>query len=366
MRVLQVIGTFDIGGAETMLVNLLESGMEFDACAVIPDTGAYESRMNGLGCKTYHLTRRSKSMLKHHAELFKIIHDGKYDVVHFHTQNSFLTYLHVLTAKAAGAKVIAVHSHNTSDWRSKDKKKLNMQWQKPLYKTCDIRLACGYAAAEWLYGTTEGVEILPLPINTSKFLSTNQKRMELRTKFRIDSKDIVLLHVGSFRDAKNQKYLIESIAPAIAKHKHLKLFLIGNGPLQEDAKCLVHNLGITANVCFLGNLQDPSPYYIIADGFFLPSKYEGFPTVLLEAQAAGLQCAASDTIDKDVDIANAIDFLPITEDKKVLWGIEAEIAMANPENVRKKMNQKIAERYDVSIVKERLEALYQNALNAKK
>lgn len=362
MRILQVVSTFDMGGIETMLLHLLEEGMRFDACALIPDHGILENDMNRLGCKTYHLTRRSKNAAKHHVDLYKIIKNGHYDVVHFHTQNAFFTYLHVCVARLAGAKVIAVHSHNTNDWRDQKKRDLNIKYRKKLYDAADVRIACGEDAAKWLFGTTDKVTILPLPIRTKNFLATDEKRDEIRKAIGIRKNDILILHIGRFNDAKNHKYLMDALAPLLAGQKKTRLFLMGDGELIEDIKQQVFYFDIGEQVCFLGNLKRPEKYFIAADIFLLPSKYEGFPTVLLEAQAAGVSCVVSNTIDKRINVTGDVSFVPIDEKSKGAWLVAAKYAVPNNEGLRLAMNRLVANWYDASITKHKLEELYSHAL----
>ena len=365
MQVLQVVATFDMGGVETMLLHLLEEGMKFDACALIPDHGVLEDSMNHLGCKTYHLERRSKSMIKHHLDLYQIIKNGHYDVVHFHTQNAFFTYLHVRIARFAGTKVIAVHSHNTNDWRDDKKRDLSIKYQKKLYNAADIRIACGTDAAKWLFGTTTNVIILPLPIQTRKFLSTDSKRAEIRRSIGIRKNDILALHVGRFSDAKNHSYLLDALAPLLQTKKDIRLFLMGNGELMEQIKHQVFYLGIKDQVCFLGNLRRPEKYFIAADIFLLPSKYEGFPTVLLEAQAAGVPCIVSDAVDRKINVTGNVSFIPVTEDGKKEWMAATKYAALNNEGIRVAMNHLVENWYGASLVRTRLENLYAHALAKK-
>jgi len=300
---LYILGTFDVGGAETFVLNLLRAGEKFDAACVIPDHGAYEDEMNRLGCRTYHMTRRSMSMLRHHLDLWHIIHDNGYETVYFHTQNAFLTSLHVLVARLAGAKTIAVHSHNTKDWRAGHAGKLHKAFRGWLYRHSDIRLACGKEAAEWLFGTDKGVAIVPLPVNCDAFLYSDARQQAVRAELGIEKDAPVYLHVGRFDTVKNHTFLLDIFAEIVRTAPESILLLAGAGEHMEAMKEKAVTLGIDGNVRFMGITDKVPDLAVAADKMIFPSLYEGFPTVLLEAQAAGLPCFISDTIDKDIEVA---------------------------------------------------------------
>ncbi|WP_308584383.1 glycosyltransferase [uncultured Leuconostoc sp.] len=62
-----------------------------------------------------------------------------------------------------------------------------------------------------------------------------------------------------------------------------KLLLVGDGPELNKLKLLVHNLKLSNNVVFTGNVKNPYNYILNAQALFLISKVEGFPNVLVEA-----------------------------------------------------------------------------------
>lgn len=97
MRILQLMGTLDRGGVESMITNLIRNGLKTDICLEIPDKGMLEEELETYGCYIYHLTRRSASIKKHHQELAEIVKN--YDAVHIHAQNAFLAYIEVRTIK---------------------------------------------------------------------------------------------------------------------------------------------------------------------------------------------------------------------------------------------------------------------------
>lgn len=75
----------------------------------------------------------------------------------------------------------------------------------------------------------------------------------------------------------------------------------GGDPLPVETR---RRLEAHPNVIFTGAVQDTAPYYALADMVVLPSHREGFPTVVLEAQAAGkpvIGAAATGIVDSVVD-----------------------------------------------------------------
>jgi glycosyltransferase involved in cell wall biosynthesis len=68
--------------------------------------------------------------------------------------------------------------------------------------------------------------------------------------------------------------------------------LIGDGPLQEDAKLALQAAGVEGE--FLGWRSRPFEDFTRSDILVLPSRWEGLPWLLLEAQARGVPTIASD------------------------------------------------------------------------
>ena len=79
----------------------------------------------------------------------------------------------------------------------------------------------------------------------------------------------------------------------------------------------VRSLGLEDKVIFTGVRTDVYRLLQAFDVFFLPSLHEGFPVVMVEAQAAGLKCIISDTIPTECDITGSVEFLSLTEGSSV-------------------------------------------------
>lgn len=117
-------------------------------------------------------------------------------------------------------------------------------------------------------------------------------REELRTRFHLGT-ERVLLTVGRAVPWKEVDFLI-SLLPKLPPE--MILVHIGDGPELGRWKSLAQTLGLESRVRFLGkqNQQTVAEWYRAADVFVLPSSYEGFSHVAVEALASGLPCIVSD------------------------------------------------------------------------
>ena len=98
-----------------------------------------------------------------------------------------------------------------------------------------------------------------------------------------------LLAVGSLKEVKGYDLLIQAIA-RLENNYHLTI--LGEGKEEDSLKALAKALNIESKVSFLGFKKDPHYYMNQADIFVLSSRYEGFPNVVLEANACGLPAVA--------------------------------------------------------------------------
>ena len=70
-------------------------------------------------------------------------------------------------------------------------------------------------------------------------------------------------------------------------------------------------------VLFVGTKSAIEDYYRAMDVFVLPSVFEGFPMVLVEAQACGVPCAASTEVTTEINLSGDVLFLPLRSSPRV-------------------------------------------------
>lgn len=97
---------------------------------------------------------------------------------------------------------------------------------------------------------------------------------------------LTLAIVGALTHAKGHSYLITAVAE-LRKGMNIRLMIVGGGPLLTPLQAMVSDLGVNADVEFVGEVGDVTGFLKDADIVVVPSVFEGTPYTLLEAMALG-------------------------------------------------------------------------------
>jgi glycosyltransferase involved in cell wall biosynthesis len=198
-------------------------------------------------------------------------------------------------------------------------------------------LAVSNKAAESLFGENWeadprwrvchiGIDLEPLsrPVDRSK----------IRAELDIPEHAFVVGHVGRFVALKNHIFILELAEQVCLLNSDARFVLVGDGPLRNAMERKAKNLGISQNIIFTGVRSDVERLMKgVMDVFLLPSFYEGFPLVLLEAQAAGLPCFIADTISSETDIVPRLVTRLSLADSAQRWAEFVVAAEPQPEKV---------------------------------
>jgi glycosyltransferase involved in cell wall biosynthesis len=267
------------------------------------------------------------SSLKNIKEFFEK-YSSNYDIVHCNVANIGLFYLYY--AKKYGVKTRILHSHAT------------ITADKFLHKIRnDIIIPITKLAGIAMFGK-EKFFVINNAIDSKKYFYSEKYNEELRNELKIKKNDYVIGNIGRLRNQKNQKFLLDIIYDFKKKNKDFKLVIVGNGTNEYKLKKYAKLLNLTDDVIFLESRNDTYKMYSLFDIFVLPSLYEGFPFVGIEAQTNGVKCLFSDKITKEVNVSGDALFLSIdNKDDCKLWSKELE------KNKTVKRKSKIFDNYDI-------------------
>lgn len=104
----------------------------------------------------------------------------------------------------------------------------------------------------------------------------------------------VIGSVGRLSEQKGHADLLRAMVLVLQRMSDTELILVGDGELRSELENLSRELKIDNHVWFLGKQENVYPYLARMDLFVLSSLWEGLPTVILEAMAAGTPVLATD------------------------------------------------------------------------
>jgi glycogen(starch) synthase len=118
----------------------------------------------------------------------------------------------------------------------------------------------------------------------------------LRARFATDGQQLVLL-VGRLVYEKGFHLALDALAPVIRRLGNVRFVVAGSGTAEAELKRQAWRLGLTRHGAFLGWVGDDMLHslYRVADLCIVPSIYEPFGLVALEAMASGCLCVVADT-----------------------------------------------------------------------
>lgn len=340
IRILQVHPKMYPSGAENLVMNLYRhinrERVQFDFVVHTDEKQFFDDEIYSQGGRIYHVpVYKGYNHLQYMAAWKKLLLENKaeYRIIHSHIRSTAAFFLK--EARKQGYVTIA-HSHSTSEG-SGMKAYIKKQLEKKLRENADYCFACSTDAGKWLFGEDivrdEHFFVLKNAIDVKRFKFNNAKRNEARKKLGFNE-EFVLGHVGRFFAPKNHVFIIEIFKEI--KHKYnpdAKLLLVGDGELQDKIKILGKSYGLGDDIVFAGNRSDVAELMMAMDCFVFPSKYEGLPVTLVEAQCTGLPCIVSDVITDEVDLGT---MKKISLSKSADVWAENVISMKN--NIDKRIN----------------------------
>ena len=368
VRVLNVLGTTNLGGAESRVMELYRAldrdKVQFDFLVHTDREGQYNEEIRSLGGRIYSVPRfRGYNILSYRKALRLFFREhNEFVAVHGHMTSTAAIYLPI--AKRAGIPLTIAHARSAGVDRGV-RGLVTKVIRYPLKYRADYCFACSAEAALAVYGrrwiAAGKVWTIPNAIDTRRFAYDPAVRRQVREELGLGAR-FVIGHVGRFGFMKNHSYLIDIFAELCRMRDDAALVLIGKGELEEDIRAKVERLGLADKVLFLGNRFDVERYYQAFDYFVFPSTFEGLPGSVVEAQASGLSCLVSDQVTRETELTELVTYKSIGE-PAANWAAEI-MRNAKAAQQRSDMQAAIAGRdFDVREQAVKMEAFYVTGKN---
>jgi glycosyltransferase involved in cell wall biosynthesis len=300
MRVLNIIGSLGVGGAERYLSRvtplLKDQGIDIEICC-LERTGALLAETEAAGVAVHGtrfifrrravgLPRLAPALLRAVGDIRKLVRGQHYDVVH--TYLFLADLLGTAGAHLGGCKRIIVSRRALHAWR-----------HGPAAYEHWLELGTNLVADELIANSRtvlEDVELYERFVPRKRGIVYNGIEPGHYRSAASGKRPgaLRLVTVGALAARKGQEYGIEALAKLCEAGVEARLVLVGDGPDRPLLEATAKRLGVERAVDFAGEQLDPRPYLEAADIFLFPSRQEGFSNALIEAMACGLPVVATD------------------------------------------------------------------------
>ena len=322
-RLLCILSSMNAGGAETFLMKVYrqldKAKYQFDFCINERNKCFYEDEILSMGGKIYRITEKSASLLKFKKQLYEVVNSNGYQYV-LRVCSNAAGFMDLEIAHKAGAKVCAVRSSNSSDGRGLKLKIAHTLGQLMYSRYVNVKIAPSDLAAIYTFGEKAykdgAVNMLHNAVDLNTYRYDAKIREHLRSEIGVSRETVLLGHVGRFMTQKNHKFLLQVFEEFLKIKEDSRLMLIGGGPLEEEIRSRVKELGLDGKVIFMGIRSDVPGLLSAMDALVFPSLYEGMPNTVIEAQATGLPCVIADTITREANITGLVQYLPLGNAKQ--------------------------------------------------
>jgi glycosyltransferase involved in cell wall biosynthesis len=136
---------------------------------------------------------------------------------------------------------------------------------------------------EFFPAAPDYVTVIPNGVDAEQFAPDERVRAETRGRLGLAAGDLAAVFVGSEWERKGLRFAIEGVARTNGWH----LLVVGDGDVRGYGE-IAERHGAETRVHFVGGTAEPARYFAAADAFLLPTSYEAFSLVTLEAAATGL------------------------------------------------------------------------------
>lgn len=300
MRVIEVVGSLALGGAERVALEVaagvVERGIDAELLCVGPQgdgAGNYERALENearrRGVAVCRVLMRSLTDRAGRCALADFLRARSPDLVHVHNRPQDVQVV-------ALSRLLGLRATYT----------IHLPYEVTRARVRALRAACAAAVPVVVcvsnavarhvsrseFVPASKIRVIHNGVRTEVFRpATAFDRARMRSELGWGPTDFIFLCAARLSDQKGHKYLLEAVAQ-LPPGSRGRLALAGDGPLRPDLEAQAARLGLSARVQFLGTREDVPALLGAADAYACASRQEGHPLALLEAMTVGLPIVA--------------------------------------------------------------------------
>ena len=277
IRVLHVLNTGSYSGAENVVITIINNLKSYEniQCTYLSLNGDIKERLEKENIDYYLVEKLSIKNLK---KAIKVLNP---DIIHAHDYTATI----ISSLCFSKAKIIS-HIHNNSPWI----KKRGIYSYVFLFSclrckkvfTVSDSIEKEYVFSKYIKNK---IDCIGNPIDINKI-------KKLADAYNINERyDMIFL--GRLTEAKNPELLIKIIENLVAKKPSIKIAIVGEGDKFLETKAILENKSLIKNVKMYGFVENPYPILKNSKILCLPSKWEGYGLVAVEALSLGIPVVCS-------------------------------------------------------------------------
>jgi glycosyltransferase EpsF len=354
LRVLHVIDTLGMGGAETWLIEVLrlwsKSGAgRTDFLITGGKRGIFDDEARQLGAQLHYVRYGRAHLVRFVTEFRRILREGKYDAIHDHAD--FASGWHYLMGGALPpVRVTHVHSpwiHIEENYAVSLSRRITAVVGKRLVlllatHVCgtseQVLRQYGFPLKESRYPIVSAVHC---GIDVRKFNAPREHdRESVLREFLWPQESKIVLFAGRLdramefdhpQNSKNSWFALNVVRAAMEKQPSIRFLMAGAGERsRQDLVRCIESWGLKDNLRLIGVRKDIDRLMRAADVLLFPSRQEGLGMVAVEAQAAGLPVLASTAVPRESVVIPELYSALALDEPIELWAAALLQIMSRP------------------------------------
>jgi glycosyltransferase involved in cell wall biosynthesis len=282
INILYILETGGPGGAETVLLNLINNldRKRFNPSVVLLKKGwTYENLKKTTG-NLYVMPSRRRYDVLLILKICRFIRANNIHIVNSHLKD--MNFYSSIASRLMRIPHVAVEHGNVHLGTLSVSKRLKIKLTN-LFTTKYVTIS-KYTSGKLsdIIGSNRKIQVI---YNGSEdgFLQRPLKKTDLGFK----DEDFLILNLANLYPVKNQKSLIKVAKKVVARKPQVRFLIAGRGELERELTGIIKAYGLGNNVILLGYKSDAYKYLSICDAYIQTSISEGLPVSVIEAMSYG-------------------------------------------------------------------------------
>ncbi len=356
-KILYILPSAEIGGTEKMVICLGSGIRAFNFQPIVltlQHRGLFHEILETHSIKNYHLDLKKKPLSGLIRCIF-ILFKEKPQLMHsfLFTGNIFARCLKIFFCVP-----LVCSQRSTDNWR----KKIHWLIERYTCFLCSLIISNSSAGKKVLMekAAISSKKIIVIPNG----IDVKAVRQKIESSKITSHSGIIVGSIGNLRKAKGYDILIEAANIVCKKRNDIKFVILGKGSLKSYLQKKIRQLKLSDAVKLYGFVNDVYKYISGFDIVIIPSLWEGFPVVALEAMACGKPIIATTAGDLPLIIQDGVNGL-LVRPKDAHAMADAIIKLADKPELMKEMGKRsedLVERFSLKNMIEEYRRVYERLL----